>query len=170
MHQVVLVTTQDREGLVDVAPKSNAAMVTLSGPTYGFGCQADHRTAKNIRETGEFVVNVPDVRLADVVWAMVDAPDRLSAVGLTLMRGVTVGVPRITECMAHLECALDRIVDFPNGELFIFGTVRRIDVDARCLAADDVPGRYRALGRPFFFLEPGWYAPLGEPRRVTAGQ
>ncbi len=168
LYQVLLVTTRDENGEIDVAPKSCATIVAFAGPTFGFGCQWSHRTAKNIRATGEFVVNVPGAGLAEAIWAMPDAPDRLAAAGLTTLPGTTVSVPVIAECVAHLECVLDRIIEFPSDEVFILGTVRRIDMDERCLVPDDTAERYRALNRPLFFLEPGWCAPLGQPTKVGA--
>jgi len=44
------------------------------------------------------------------------------------------------------------------------GTAQLIEVDARCLGLATTPERYQALGVPFVFLEPGWYAPIGRPQ------
>jgi flavin reductase (DIM6/NTAB) family NADH-FMN oxidoreductase RutF len=162
--QVVLVTSRDEHGVVDVAPKSWVTMAAGSGPTVGFGCTREHRTARNVEVTREFVINVPGFDLAEMAWAMPDAPDRLA--GLTTLPGVTVDVPVLRECPAHLECALDRIVEFSHGEVFIFGTVRRVGADQRCLGPDAVGERYDRLGHPFFFLESGWLAPLGQATPV----
>jgi flavin reductase (DIM6/NTAB) family NADH-FMN oxidoreductase RutF len=164
-HQVFLVTTVDSDGQPNVATKSNPAALSFSGPTYGFNCNRNHRTAKNIQQTGEFIFNVPPVELADAAWGMIDAPDRFAYAHLTTLPGVTVSVPRIVECFAHFECVLDQILEFDNDEIFIIGTVTHIDIDERCLTGDTAE-RYRQMGTPFFFLEPGWYAPLGAPAQA----
>lgn len=166
--QVVLVTTCDADGNVDVAPKSWVTMVAFAGPRLGFGCNLAHRTAQNVQATGEFVVNVPGVELAEAIWGMLDTTDRLAGAGLTTTPGGTVAVPGIAECAAHLECGLDRVVEFPGGEVFVLGIVRRVDVGERCLTSGDVADRYAALGTPFFFLESGWCAPLGPARHVAS--
>jgi len=49
--------------------------------------------------------------------------------------------------------------------VFIVGVVQRFDMDERVTQEADVPGRYAAI-RPFFFLEPGWFAPLGPASRA----
>ena len=131
LGQVVLVTTVDESGTVDVAPKSWVSMVSFAGPTLGFGCNVEHRTYRNLVATGEFVVNVPSV-----------AP------------------PVVGECAAHLECRHERTVELARGEVFVLGTITSVEVDAACLASDDVADRYAAL-EPFVFLEHGWNAPLG---------
>ena len=168
--QVVLVTTRDEAGIVDVAPKSNCAIAAFRPLTYGFGCQRDHLTYRNIVATKQFTVNVPGVALAQTIWALpaVASSDRLAASGLTTTPGQTVSVPSIDQCVAHLECVLDQMIEFASGEVFILGQVGLVEVDERCLLPDDTAERYAALGTPFVFLEPGWFAPVGRPQSVPA--
>ena len=168
--QIVLVTTIDENGQVDVAPKSCTAVVAFGGPTFGFGCNRDHQTLRNIEATGEFVVNVPGQDLAALIWPMAgqEAAQRLEAAGLETEAGQTVGVPHLSACPAHLECRLDRVLDFEGGEVFVLGTVTRVAVDERCSpqAAPGVEQRYAALGTPIFYLEGSYYAPVGAPRTL----
>jgi len=167
-HQVVLVTSVDAQGHVDVAPKSNCAVVAFNPLAYGIGCQKDHLTYQNIAATREFTVNVPTIEQASTIAAMADVPqpDRLVRAGFTTTPGKTVAVPAIEQCSAHLECALDQVVEFASGEVFIIGVVRLIEVDARCLEPAATAQRYQALGTPLVFLEPGWYAPIGSPIHI----
>jgi len=164
--QVVFVTSCDENGMVDIAPKSNITVVAFTGPTIGFGCSWDHRTAQNIRLTREFVVNVPGVALAESAWAMIDAEDRFAAAGLSTTPGKTVHVPSVDQCAAHLECALDRVIEFDNHEVFILGTVRYLEITHQCAEAHDIEDRYAGLGGLFYFLEDGHYARLGSPVSV----
>ena len=60
LGQVVLVTSVDAHGVIDVAPKSMVSMAAFAGPIVGFGCNVEHGTYRNIESTGEFVINVPD--------------------------------------------------------------------------------------------------------------
>jgi hypothetical protein len=92
-------------------------MAGFAGPTLGFSCGEDHQTCRNIRQTGEFTVNVPSVELAAAVWAMPEAPDRFAQAGLSTTPGQTVSAPAVAECFAHLECALDQIIEFGHGEI-----------------------------------------------------
>jgi len=163
--QVVLVTTVDADGTANVAPKSWFTVAAFTGPVLGFGCSEQHQTCRNIEATRQFTINVPSVELAGAIWGMPDVSDRFTHSGLTTQPGKTVSVPSITQSIAHFECGLDRIVEFSEGEVFIFGVVRLAEVARRALVPDSPSERYPALGTPFFFLEDGWLAPLGQPRQ-----
>jgi len=168
VYQVVLITTCDDTGAVDIAPRSNCAVAAFEPLIYGFGCQQDHLTYRNLVSTGEFTVNVPGVALAKTIWAMpaVASSGRLAASGLTTTPGKTVNVPAVEQCGAHLECVLEQVIKFDSGEVFVLGEVRLIEVDERCLQPEATTDRYEALGTPFVFLEPGWLAPVGRPSRI----
>jgi flavin reductase (DIM6/NTAB) family NADH-FMN oxidoreductase RutF len=167
LGQVVLVTSVNAHGVIDVAPKSWVSMAAFAGPIVGFGCNVEHGTHRNIESTGEFVINVPDGSLAERTWNMVGShrDERITESGLTLQRGRTVAVPFVVECPAHLECHHYQTVAFSGGEVFIFGTISSIAVEEACLTAE-LSERYSALN-PFFFLEGGSYATLGEPHQAT---
>ncbi|MCL2464318.1 MAG: flavin reductase family protein [Micrococcales bacterium] len=164
LGQVVLITTVDQSGAVDVAPKSWVSMVSFTGPILGFGCRLRHRTYRNVAATGEFVVNVPGSSSADDVWSIPEAGDRLT--GLTLVPARTVAPPVIEECPAHLECRHERTVELPGGEVFVLGTVTAVAVDEAAVATEDIARRYAALDL-FVFLEDGWHAALGRATRVV---
>ncbi len=163
--QVLLITTLDDQGRVGIAPKSCGVMASFSGPTFGFGCNRAHATCRNIEARREFVVNVPGEEMAPAIWRMPEQGhgERLRSSGLTVEEGVTVGVPHLRECTAHLECRLDRILDIKAGEILILGTVTRVAVDERCTAGG-LSERYAALRTPLFYLQEGHYAPMGPPR------
>ena len=164
--QIVLVTSQDESGVVDVAPKSWVTIVGMSGPKIGFGCTLEHQTARNVQATGEFAINIPDESLAAAAWQIADVQDRFAGTGLSTIPATTIGVPLIAECFAHLECVLDQVVRLEKQEVFIIGTVRRIDIDEHCLAPNDIAQRY-AVHRPIFFLENQWLAALAEAKSVS---
>jgi flavin reductase (DIM6/NTAB) family NADH-FMN oxidoreductase RutF len=168
LGQIVLVTTVDTAGTVDVAPKSWVTMVSFSGPLLGFGCNTSHRTHQNIEATGEFVVNVPDASLAERAWSMITATDRLAHAALTPGPARTVAAPTLEQCPAHLECRHERTLRLAGDEVFIIGTITAAAMDEACRAPADPADRYAALN-PFFFLENGWYATAGPARRASRG-
>jgi flavin reductase (DIM6/NTAB) family NADH-FMN oxidoreductase RutF len=165
--QIVLVTTVDPDGVVDLAPKSWVSMAAFAGPVVGFGCSTTHRTARNVAATGEFVVNVPDAGLAARIWAMLGSHggERIERSGLTLAAASRVAPPVVLECRAQLECRHRQTVTFDGDEVFVFGTVLRVAVAEPAHTAATPADRYRALG-PVFFLEEGWCAALGAARPV----
>ena len=157
--QIVLISTVDANGQVNVAPKSWVTMVAFEGPIIAFGCSVAHATYRNVVETDEFVVNVLSAPLASRAWSLSEShgDERRRQSGLTLVAATRVHPPLVEECPAHLECLLDD-VKFYGDEVFIFGRVIAASLDAECLDAP-VAERYERLA-PVFFLEDATYAPL----------
>lgn len=162
--QIVLVTTIDASGAVDVAPKSWVTMAAFAGPVIGFGCNLAHATARNAADTGEFVVNVVGEELADAVWAMPmsHGAARIERAGLTLRPASEVRPPVVDECVAHFECRHLLTVTIAGDEVYVFGTVVAAAI-AQDATSADAARSYAALA-PLFFLEDGLHAPLGTPR------
>lgn len=165
--QVVLVTTIDTHGDVDIAPKSWVSMAAFAGPIIGFGCHRDHATYRNIEAAGEFVINVPDTPLAEVIWALpaTHGRDRVDQAGLTWLESEQVAPTSIAECNAHFECRRHSITEFDGGEVFVFGTILDARIDRHCTGRDLETGYHRL--DPVFFLEGGNYAPLGAATTVS---
>jgi len=161
--QIVLVSTIDSAGEVDVAPKSWVSMVAFDPPVIGFGCNTGHRPFANVVASGDFVVNVPPSDLAPTVWSMPadHGAQRIEHAHLRLRPATTVTPPVIADCVAHLECAYERTVEFGHGEVFVFGRIVAATIDERCLV-DDAVVAYRCLD-PCFFLQNNLFAALGHP-------
>lgn len=109
---IAFVTTRSAGGQINAAPFSYFNLmgsdppVVVIGPGNHDGRPKD--TARNIRETGAFVVNLVDEAIAEQMnLAATDFPygmNELEAVGLTAAPSVAVDVPRIAEAPASLEC------------------------------------------------------------------
>lgn len=162
--QVVLVTSMDREGKPNVAPKSWITMITFGPPPrLLFGCNLQHNTARNVRDTKQFVVNVPGEDLSDLCWRMgtdktVRGAARFDHYRLTPVPSRIVKPPRIAECRACLECELEEIREW-GEEVAIIGRMVAAAVDSEALDGDTV-SQYRFLA-PFFFLEGSCMAAMG---------
>lgn len=76
-------------------------------------------TAANIRELGEFVVNVATRAVADqMVRTSVEyGPEvnEFERAGLTPIPSREIQPPRVAESPVHLECVLDRIIELGEG-------------------------------------------------------
>jgi flavin reductase (DIM6/NTAB) family NADH-FMN oxidoreductase RutF len=166
--QVVLVSTLNQDGTPNVATKSFVSMVAFGPPPIMmFGCNMKHATARNVLKTGEFVINIPSDGLVAACWVIgsdssVRGSDRFKQHGLTPIESLKVGPPRVDECRAHLECALEATQRW-GDEVAFFGRIVAASIDEDLTEGDPVE-RYCKLS-PFFFLEETWTAPLGTPRR-----
>ena len=112
---IALVTSRNEDGGVNAAPFSSYNYLCTDPPVVGMGVTdkpggafVPKDTARNIRRVGEFVVNVVT---EDLLQAMnvcaTDFPAGVSEVemaGLSLVDSLRVGVPRIKEAHAALEC------------------------------------------------------------------
>jgi flavin reductase (DIM6/NTAB) family NADH-FMN oxidoreductase RutF len=161
--QVVLVTTLNKDGTSNIAPKCWAGMVASAPLTLAFNCNREHWTARNVLRGREFVVNVPGSALASRVWAIpgLPHPRPIEAAGFTPLASTKVRPPRVAECRAHLECVLDRHVTY-GKEVVLFGRIVAASADQAVAKAENP----FALYRTFVYLEPGTYGVIGGARRA----
>lgn len=164
---IVLVSTVDRLGEPNIAPKSWISMMAFRGPVLAFGCHRSHATARNAEETGEFVVNFPPEALVERIWAMPGSHgrERIARSGLTLLPARQVAPSLIAECKAHLECKLQAVTRL-GAEVVVFGTVVAASIDQDC-AGSSLADQYFRL-RPVFFLEEGVYGSIDAAKRIGA--
>ncbi len=137
---IAWVTSMGGDGLLNAAPFSyfNVAsiepmLISVAVMRKPGGICKD--TARNIRETGEFVVNMVDVHNVDVMnQTSADYPPDVSeaeALGLALQSSSVVKVPRLAASRIHFECKLHQIVELgsPVTSDLIIGEVLHVHVD-----------------------------------------
>lgn len=144
---IALVGTRSAGGHNNAAPMSffnvfshDPALVVLGIQNRGNGDEKD--TVANIRRTGEFVVNMVDMALAEaMILCSVNFPndvDELAFAGLTPVPCRQIDAARVGESPCSFECRLERIIDYPSRVLIIAEVVD-MHVEDRCM---DAGGRY----------------------------
>lgn len=167
LGQIVLVSSRSSQGEIHVAAKSWVCMAASDPPTLSLACRLSHRTAINILETREFVVNVPGDDISGRVIASVESivPDLDGdAPAWTLTPAIKVAPPLVAECRAHLECVLDASRRFNAEEIVLYGRILSVSVD-ESLSQGNADERYRRL-RPLLYLEEGLIGVVEGARRV----
>jgi flavin reductase (DIM6/NTAB) family NADH-FMN oxidoreductase RutF len=112
---IALVTSMNVDGVLNAAPFSSYNYLCTDPPIIGMGVTnrpeagfIPKDTARNIRRTGEFVVNVvtEDLMAKMNICATDFPPDvnELEMAGLSITPSQVVKVPRIAEAHAALEC------------------------------------------------------------------
>lgn len=144
------ISTINEEGQPNLAPFSFFNVVCANPPTILFcpmirsmdGQPKD--TLRNIRDTGEFVVNIVSGDLVQKMNASsIEAPSDLNEfeyAGLTPVPSRIVKPPRVAESPIHFECILKELVEIgnePGGGSVVFGTVLHIHVDDSVLIGED---------------------------------
>ena len=64
----IIVTTKSNDGHVNAAPFSFTMPVSIKPPLIAFASVPTHHTFKNIEETKEFVVNIPNEDILGKLW------------------------------------------------------------------------------------------------------
>jgi flavin reductase (DIM6/NTAB) family NADH-FMN oxidoreductase RutF len=110
---IALVTTQSPDGRVNAAPFSFFNVFAEEPPliVLGLGISPSggaKDTTVNIRDTGEFVVNLVDEAIAEAMnLCAIDFPpevDEIEVAGLALAPSDKVAPPRIAQAPVNLEC------------------------------------------------------------------
>ena len=137
---IAWVVTKDQQGQVNAAPYSFFNVMGSAPPTIALGLLADPErgfkdTARNILDTGEFVINlVPERLVAAMNLTAVDAPrgvDELALAGLETLPSTHIAPPRIAESPVAFECvSLSSVVTGPQ-QTVVIGRVLAVHIDDR---------------------------------------
>jgi len=136
---IALVTSRDMEGRLNAAPYSAYNYLCVEPPVIGLGVGnlavpeiMGKDTARNIRNTGEFVVNIVTEDIAEAMnICAIDFPpgvNELEMAGLTAEPSSIVSVPRIKEAHAALECREFSTIEIGRSRI-VLGEVVAIYVD-----------------------------------------
>lgn len=165
---IAWVTTISADKVVNLAPFSSFTFLSINPPLVGFNVakKATGRkdTAHNIHANGEFVVNIADESLMEILHASGgEFPSHVSEVellDLTTEPSSMVGVPRLAAAPISLECKLHQVVTFHRATSeFIVGEVKMFHFREGLY----VDGKINtATLRPIARLAGPSYAKLGE--------
>lgn len=132
---IAWVSSQSSDGVSNLAPYSFFNGVGANPPLVMF-CPANNRlgeakdTLRNVKQTGEFVVNVVTEAVAEQMnqtAAEYDpTTDEFAAAGLPKAASVKVRVPRVEHCKAAMECRVHQILELgqgPGGANLVIGQI-----------------------------------------------
>jgi flavin reductase (DIM6/NTAB) family NADH-FMN oxidoreductase RutF len=162
---IAWVTSMDEEGKLNAAPFSAYNYLCTDPPIVGMGVTnrpearfTPKDTARNIRRTGEFVINVvTDDLLEKMNICATDFPagvNELEMAGLTTAPSSVVKVPRIAEAHAALECREFTTMEIGRSRIILGRVVamyvedRFVDPAGPYIKADELHavGRMNGLG------------------------
>ena len=120
---IAWITTVNGAGRVNAAPFSSFNYVAHSPPMLAVNIGSRRGelkdTARNIVETGEFVVNVATEDMLEPMHASAaDYPpeiDEAALLGIELLPGQFVKAPRIARSPIHMECKLEQAIKLGRG-------------------------------------------------------
>ena len=158
---IAWVSTWSENGLANCAPFSFFNVISEDPPLciLSFNWRSDgaiKHTLKNIRRTGEYVVNLADEGTANAMHLsgteLPESESEFTRYGLTPAPAHLVKHPRIAEAAASLECRVERRINFGPEREMVVGEI--LWIHARDGIIDPVTKRiseelYRPVGRLF---------------------
>jgi flavin reductase (DIM6/NTAB) family NADH-FMN oxidoreductase RutF len=162
---IALITSMDENGRLNAAPFSAYNYLCTDPPIIGVGVNdrpedrfVPKDTARNIRRTGEFVVNVVTEDIAEKMnICATDFPAEFNEVemaGFTTTPSEVVKVPRLAEAHAALECKEYTTLEIGRSRIIlgqvvsVFVEDRFVDPKGPYILADQLHsiGRMNGLG------------------------
>lgn len=144
-------------GVANLAPYSFFNCVSGAPPTFVFSPGRGGRkdTLDNVREIGEFTINIVTEEVAEAMNATSATHpadiDEFEAAGLTAMPSTSIRPPMVGECKANIECVVIQILDIghpTNGNALVIGEAVEFHVAESLLDGTRVDQReLRAIGR-----------------------
>jgi flavin reductase (DIM6/NTAB) family NADH-FMN oxidoreductase RutF len=147
---VVLLTTADEDGNVDVSAMSAVGVVCLDPAIIAVGIKPRRHTYRNIRRTRSFVVNLP---LEDDLWAsdftgtrsLKRHPGKVEESGLRIRHMPETGLPYVDSCAIVMACELagnlgrhELNLNVAPSHQVVLGRITECLVDKEWLGEDEV--------------------------------
>jgi flavin reductase (DIM6/NTAB) family NADH-FMN oxidoreductase RutF len=141
VRPTVVISTVSTKGVSNAAPFSfNSPVATRPKPLFGFESNVSHDTWRNIKENGEFVVNLVDDSFGPLMELMEKDYDyevsEINECGLTEINSNHVKPPRIKEAFGWIECKMTQHVKLSERAVWIIGEILEVEVNDE--AIDDV--------------------------------
>lgn len=131
-----MVSCGDIDGKKNIITLAWAGVACSEPPMVTLGIRPQRFSYGLIRESGEFVVNLPGTGLLRETDFCGNTSgrtvDKFTALGLTPSRSAKVKAPGIAECPVSLECRVREVLHLGSHDLFV-GEVVNISADERTL-------------------------------------
>lgn len=119
----VLVTSQMGEGTPNIITIAWTGVMNSVPPMVYIGVQPQRHSYGLLKESGEYVINIPSVDQSKVVdyCGIVSGKnvDKFKETGLTPVSSTHVKPPLIEECPVNIECRVAQTVSLGSHDVFI---------------------------------------------------
>jgi flavin reductase (DIM6/NTAB) family NADH-FMN oxidoreductase RutF len=115
-------TALDKKGKPNVMTCAWATPVSEEPPIVIVCISKEHYTTKLIKQTKQFVINIPTKKLLKALWICGKTSgrntDKFEKAKLKIASAKKVKAPIVSDCIGHIECKLWKAVD--SGECYAF--------------------------------------------------
>jgi flavin reductase (DIM6/NTAB) family NADH-FMN oxidoreductase RutF len=120
---VVLITSKGEDDTVNVFTVGWIGTACTRPPMISVAIRPERLSYKNIKQTGEFVVNLPTKHHTKKVdYCGVKSGrtnDKISEMGFSLESSDNISTPGIKECPVSMECKVHSIIPLGSHDLFL---------------------------------------------------
>ena len=120
---VVLITSKNKEGKINVFTVGWIGMACTKPPMITVAIRPERLSYEYIKESGDFVVNLPNSKLVrEVDYCGVRSGkqiDKIREMNFTIENSKDVIAPLISECSIALECRVKSITPLGTHDLFL---------------------------------------------------
>lgn len=159
---VVMVSVADSQGKDNIITVAWAGTVCTNPPMVSISVRPERYSYSMLRETGEFVINIPtkDLAIATDMCGVKSGRDidKFSEMGLTKAKASKVIAPLILECPVNIECKVTQRIPLGSHDMFL-ATVEAVQVDDKYY---DENGKFHLEDANPIAYSHGDYMTLGE--------
>lgn len=156
---VMLISCADKKGSKNLITLAWVSKVCAEPPMIAIAVRSNRHSYQMIKETGEFVVNVPTeaiIREVDFCGNKSGKDiDKFKETGLTPEPASSVKAPIVKECPANFECRVRQSVRLGSHDLFV-GEVVAVTFDDSILDAQGKIDYTKA--KPVAYASPGYWS------------
>lgn len=120
---VVLITSKNKEGKTNVFTVGWTGTINTKPPMLYISIRPERLSYEYIKETMEFVVNLPSSDLVKKVdYCGVRSGkknDKITEMNFTLKESLNISTPYIDECPVNIECKVTNIIPLGTHDMFI---------------------------------------------------
>ena len=120
---VVLITSKNKAGKTNVFTVGWTGTINTKPPMLYISIRPERLSYEYIKESMEFVVNLPSsdlVKKVDYCGVISGKKnDKITEMGFTLKESHNVSVPYIDECPVNIECIVKNIIPLGTHDMFI---------------------------------------------------
>lgn len=120
---VVLVTSRNKEGKNNVFTVGWTGTINTKPPMLYISVRPERLSYEYIKESMDFVINLPSSKLVKAVDYCGVKPgrkfDKISEMNFTLHESTNVSAPYIEECPVNIECRVKQIIPLGTHDMFM---------------------------------------------------
>jgi len=129
---VVMVSCRDKEGRDNIITLAWVGTVCSDPPMVSISIRPGRFSSHMVKETGEFVINLPAKDMLEMVdycgWRSGRHEDKFEALHIAKAEASKVNAPLIEDCPINIECRVKHMLSLGSHDMFV---AEVIAVDAR---------------------------------------